>query len=72
MFKEVGDDGKPVDLDDPFCILADSGGVRFRGVSRRINDMGSLQVFAKTLDLAWRAYLLAFGQTTKVTNAAGH
>lgn len=71
VFTEVCDDlgGKPSDSDSPFMITADAGGVRFQGTQRRMTDMGDLQMLAKTLDQAWRAYRTA---QPKVTNAAGH
>lgn len=72
VYIEIGADGLPLDKETPFQICADAGGVRFMGIQRRMETMDDLQILAKTLDLAWRAYRMLLTQKSAVTNQAGH
>lgn len=69
IFTEIGESGQPYDVETPFKLHADSGGIRITGNSPRLASMDDLQIFAKVLDSAWRAHRILI---PKIYNAAGH
>lgn len=44
--------------DQPFMIVADKNGVRFKGESPFLSEMHDLQVLAMTIDKAWKSHMM--------------
>ena len=57
------------DKDSPFQVLADEGGIRLMGNSRRMVTQQDLESLAQTIGAAGHAFKQC---QKKVTNAAGH